>query len=129
MISLPDTLCKLADPTAVKSKPMTLTLTPTTEARLQELAARRGQAPEEIIDALVQREAAETGLGMATPSLPLAASGDPTLALFAQWAEEDRTDDPEEIARRQKEGDELLASLQANRLSLRRVDVSGEGWD
>ncbi len=108
---------------------MTLTLTPTTEARLLALAQRRGQTPEAVIDAFVAREAAEEkplpsqGTAPATPSLS------PTAALFAEWAEEDKTDDPEEIARRQKEGDELLASLQENRLSLRRVDVSGKGWD
>jgi hypothetical protein len=108
---------------------MTLTLTPTTETKLLALAAQRGQAPEEIIDALIQREAGEDDSARKGELMFSAAQPDPTLALFAQWAEEDKTDDPEEIARRQREGDELLANLQANRLSLRRVDVSGEGWD
>lgn len=105
---------------------MTLTLTPNTEAKLLALAARRGQTPEAVIDAFVEQE------DQTIPTVSSAStmtSLSPTAALFAQWAEEDKTDDPEEIARRQKEGDELLANLQANWLSLRRVDVSGEGWD
>ena len=106
---------------------MTLTLKPETEARLRTLAARRGQAPEEVIDALVRREDGEAPPADQSPQIPPIA--DPTLALFAQWAEEDKTDDPEEIARRQKEGDELLARLQENRLSLHRIDVSGPEWD
>ncbi len=79
---------------------MTLTLAPTTGTRLRALAERRGQTPEAVIDAFVERETAEErplpvgGAALAVP--PLSA----TAALFAQWAEEDRTDDPEEIARR-----------------------------
>ena len=97
---------------------MTLILTPNTETRLRELAARRGQAPEDVIDALVQREMTADAPITENPAMPLTAQTDPTLALFAQWAIEDATDDPEEIARRQKEGDELMAALQANRFSL-----------
>jgi len=35
--------------------------------------------------------------------------------LFAQWREEDATDDPEELARRDAQLDELKANLNANR--------------
>ncbi len=108
---------------------MTLTLTPITETRLQELAERRGQAPEEVIDALVQREMSQEERVTQAQSTQPAAYVSPTAALFAQWAIEDATDDPEEIARRQKEGDELLENLQKYPFSLRRADVSGEEWD
>jgi len=108
---------------------MTLTLAPSTEARLLALAQRRGQTPEAVIDAFVERETREEEPTPKDNQTTPMEQVDPTLALFAQWAEEDKTDDPEEIARRQKEGDKLLASLQANRLSLRRVDVSGQGWN
>lgn len=108
---------------------MTLTLTPKTEQRLLALAARRGQTPEAVIDAFVEQETSEEASAIKDDPMPSIGQMDPTLALFAQWAEEDKTDDPEEIARRQKEGDELLASLQANRLSLHRIDVSGKEWD
>ncbi len=98
---------------------MTLTLTPKTEERLLALAARRGQTPEAVIDAFVEREAEAEQRPMQDAN-PLAASHlSPTAALFAKWAEEDKTDDPEEIARRQRDGDELLAVLQANHLSFR----------
>ncbi len=98
---------------------MPLTLTPGTETRLRELAARRGQAPEDVIDALIQREMTEEAPAPESRPAQSTASLTPTAALFAQWAEEDKTDDPEEIARRQKEGDELLSALQANHFSFR----------
>lgn len=105
---------------------MTLTLTPDTEARLNALAQRRGQAPEEVIDALVQREMTDDKPVTEDEAMPLPAQTDPTLALFAQWAIEDTIDDPEEIAKRQREGDELLAALQANHLSFRIPAGLGE---
>ena len=39
---------------------MTLTLSPDTERRLQTLATRRGQTPEELTDALVLQEFTES---------------------------------------------------------------------
>jgi hypothetical protein len=38
--------------------------------------------------------------------------------LLAQWAAEDATDDPEELARRDAEWDELKANLNANRAAI-----------
>lgn len=108
---------------------MTLTLTPNTEARLLALAERRGQTPEAVIDAVIEREVEAEKPALTAASALTTPHLSPTAALFAQWAEEDKTDDPEEIARRQQEGDELLARLQENRLSLHRIDVSGEEWD
>lgn len=40
---------------------------------------------------------------------------DATIALLEQWDREDATDDPEELARRSKEGEEFMASLARNR--------------
>ena len=54
---------------------------------------------------------------------------DPTLALFDAWELEDATDDPEELARRQQEGDELLANLAKNRLTFREVVLDDEAYD
>ena len=105
---------------------MTLTLTPTTEARLLALAQRRGQTPEAVIDAFVAREVAEGKPVRPEDAAPVARSLSPTAALFAKWAEEDKTDDPEELARRQRDGDELLAALQANPLSFRVPTLSDE---
>ena len=47
---------------------MTLTLTSNTEAKLLALAERRGQAPEEIIEALVQREMDGDGAALEKPT-------------------------------------------------------------
>ena len=105
---------------------MTLTLTPLTGTRLLALAERRGQTPEAVIDAFVAREAAEERPFPSEDAAPAVQTLSPTAALFAQWAEEDRTDDPEEIARRQRDGDELLAALQANHLSFRIPVLSDE---
>ena len=40
------------------------------------------------------------------------------VALFARWAAEDPVTGPEDAAERQREGDELMAALQANRMNL-----------
>ncbi len=114
---------------------MILTLKPITEARLLALAAQRGQTLEALLDSVIEREAeAEQPALVKKPSSaetspPAAPPLSPTAALFAQWAEEDKTDDPEELARRQQEGDELLENLRKYPVSFRRVDVSGPGWE
>lgn len=40
-----------------------------------------------------------------------------TVALLEQWIAEDATDDPEELERRDRETEELLANLKANRVN------------
>jgi hypothetical protein len=47
--------------------------------------------------------------------LPPERPGDRTLALFAQWEAEDATDDPEEIARRNREWEEFKSNINATR--------------
>ena len=42
-------------------------------------------------------------------------------ALFSQWDAEDATDDPQELARRRKEWEELKRGLNANRRSGRKL--------
>ena len=96
------------------------------EGELTREAQRQGTTPERLaLEGLrhlytpgqpAPQGSADTGQAATTLS--------PTRLLFAQWAVEDATDDPEEIARRQREGDELLTALRENPLSLRRVDVS-----
>jgi hypothetical protein len=41
--------------------------------------------------------------------------------MFAQWDAEDRTDDPAEIERRERDWEELKAALNANRGSARKL--------
>jgi len=56
---------------------------------------------------------------MLEENLPSPVRGTPdtaTLALLAQWDAEDATTDPDEIARRQRDVDELKQAMNKNRL-------------
>jgi hypothetical protein len=83
-----------------------ITLTPDEEARLRVAAANEGLDPAECAKRLL------------TEHLPSLKPGEATRALFAAWAEEDATEDPEEIARRNQEWEELKAGLDANRAAV-----------
>ena len=48
---------------------------------------------------------------------------DPTVALLRKWREEDATDDPEELDRRDRENAEFFASLKANRVNFRIPNI------
>lgn len=100
---------------------LTIDITPEEGGRLQEQAHHTGMSLGLYVQQIVKR-AADTPPISGTET----AQDDPTLALFAQWDLEDATDDPEEITRRQQDGDELLASLRDNPLTLRRVTLGGE---
>jgi hypothetical protein len=93
--------------------PMTLMLelTPELEDRLRREALRRGLAPEDYARDLLKQHLPES-----RPDRP----GDSLKALFASWEAEDRTDDPEEIARRKRDWEELARNLDRN-----RVDAGG----
>ena len=88
---------------------MTITLKPEIETRLKEEAKRRGMEASEyagkLIDAALEQKAG---------TLPNQA----TLELLAQWDKEDETDDPQEIARRQREGEEFMRSLAQSRIDM-----------
>ena len=83
---------------------MTITLTPEVAARLKAEAHRRGINVDQYAAQLI-----EEGLPKAD---------DATLALLRKWREEDATDDPEEIARRQQEGEEFMRSLARSRIEM-----------
>src|SRR5438876_69760 len=74
-------------------------------ALLQQLAEQRGVKAAALLRMLVREEARRTGV------LP---SEDRTEDLFAAWAEEDATDDPEELAHRAADWETLKANLNAN---------------
>jgi hypothetical protein len=78
-------------------------------AALQREAARRGIDPGHYAAQLIQE------------NLPAAERAKALRALFAQWASEDATEDPAELARRQKEWDETKRALNANRASGRKL--------
>lgn len=85
---------------------LVIELTPEEEARLQAAARDHGIEPIECARRLL------------TESLPPVKRGDATLALFAAWDAEDATDDPQEIARREREWEELKAQMNATRAEL-----------
>ena len=97
---------------------ITLDLTPTEEARISTVARQIGLAPAEYVKKLV------------TEHLPPAAAA-PTvdeenqalIALLQSWREEDATDDPQELQRRDDETNTLLSNLQSTRLSLREPEA------
>src|SRR5690348_2680412 len=49
--------------------------------------------------------------------------GEATRALFAAWDDEDATDDPEEIAARNRDWEEIQAELEAHPFTLRESDL------
>jgi hypothetical protein len=98
---------------------LTLELPPEVEAALAEDARRKGTTPEELALDNLRREyvipTQETpAAALTTAERPVS----PMAALFAKWAEEDPITGPEDAAARQREGDELMAALQANRMNL-----------
>jgi plasmid stability protein len=82
---------------------ITIHLSDEEEARLRAAAARNGvSVPECARQVLVTH-------------LPPEEPPDRTQELFAQWEAEDATEDPEEIARRNREWEELKATMNAAR--------------
>lgn len=88
-------------------------LTPEEEARLTAEAQSKGLQPAELA-ARFLRERIGT---------PLPVESDPLLSLFAQWAEEDATMTPAEIADENRQWEELKSSLntERDRAGARRV--------
>jgi predicted transcriptional regulator len=85
---------------------LTIELTPETEARLKQEAERKGEPPADVARRLI-----ENGL----PSLAPSPQYEYTKALFEQWAKEDATDDPEEIAAAEHELAEFKARINSYR--------------
>jgi hypothetical protein len=111
---------------------------PELEEAIAREAEREGLTREEFaLRAVSERAFAKNGNGAVVPDAEanqqISASEEARLAalradikarmgrlsdLFEQWDREDATDDPEELARRQREGDEFMASLRANRFNI-----------
>ncbi|MBI2298453.1 MAG: hypothetical protein HYU66_05790 [Armatimonadetes bacterium] len=83
-------------------------LTPQEEARLRAAAERQGIAAEECARRLITEHLS----GELTEEARL------TRELFARWEAEDATDDPEELAARERELAEFMANMNANRLAV-----------
>jgi hypothetical protein len=85
---------------------LTIDLPPDIEARLKREAERKGEQPADVARRLI-----ENGLPAPTPSPQY----EYTKALFEQWAKEDATDDPEEIAAAERELEEFKARINSYR--------------
>lgn len=84
---------------------LTIDLSPTEEALIAAAARQKGLEPAALVKALVAEH------------LPASvhAPEDPTLALFAQWAQEDARMTPEEIAEENRTWEEFKTNLNAER--------------
>jgi predicted transcriptional regulator len=87
---------------------MTIDLPPEVEARVRQLAEVRGLAPSDYVRELVEESVRkERGADVAS--------------LLAAWDEEDRTEDPAELAARQKEWEALQAAMNESHPSDRKL--------
>ena len=119
--SLALTSAPLSNISLINSMTITLDLRPELEARLKTTAARAGLSPvkyledwiEQIPEVMPDEELATLIAESQEP--PKAASTGSLSELFAQWRKEDETSDPDELARRDTELEELKANLNANR--------------
>lgn len=104
---------------------LTLDLPPDVQDAIAKAAQEQGKTPEQ--EALEGLRRLYVRLASPQPK-PAQPAVDPTLALFAQWAKEDATDAPEELARRNRDWEETKSNLAANRMRLRDVShlVDGE---
>jgi DNA-binding PucR family transcriptional regulator len=85
---------------------LTITLEADMEDRVKREAARQGVAADALVTSIIDQ-----GL----PSRVLSGDGRTTAKLVEQWRREDATDDPIELARRQRETDDLLLALDRHR--------------
>jgi len=76
---------------------------------LAEDARRQGTTPEQVVSSDLLRRYAPAPAGKPANAM---------LALFVEWDAEDATEDPDEIARRNREWEETEANLAANRFTL-----------
>ncbi len=99
---------------------MSIVLTPEQETRVKQRAARMGKPLEVVLDEWLDG-GSETEEIADRPK----ANGDRTLALLEQWKAEDALMTDEEREQERRDGEALLASLEANRFTLREL-VSDE---
>jgi len=81
---------------------LTIDLEPEVEERLERLACSQGVDPTQYARRLIEEHLPEAG-------------EDPLVALMQAWTAEDATEDPAELAARDREWEELKANLNANR--------------
>jgi len=87
---------------------LTIEFPPDVETRLGQVAQARGIEPDVYVRQVVEDSLPAPGYGA-------------ILELFAAWEAEDATDDPDELAARQAEWEELKANLEANPVRFREL--------
>lgn len=85
---------------------LTISLPPEVEDRLKVEASRKGLESADYARKLIEDALSKPPIDQVT------------LDLLKQWDLEDATDDPEEIARRQKETAEFMEGMNRNRLEM-----------
>src|SRR5438270_669306 len=88
---------------------MNLAISPELQKRLTEAASKRGLEPAEFARQVLEEH---------VPDMSKEKPNKATLELLEQWEREGATDEPQEVARRQQEGDELMQNLARNRLEM-----------
>jgi hypothetical protein len=88
---------------------LSIELSPDAERKLGREAGLHGVTPEQYAKDLIER-----GLPAGAPAEG-SKPDDKTLELFARWEEEDRTDDPHEIARRIQEFEDFKRTINETR--------------
>ena len=91
---------------------MHVPLSPESLERLRQEAARRGVSPEDFARQLIE--------GQLNPT-PVRPDARRMIDLMNQWDREDRTDDPEELERRQKDFDEFKRAINESHSSDRKI--------
>lgn len=92
---------------------LTIALEPELERRLIEQASREGLDPGEYARRIIEQRLPAAAPGPSEPAL--SAEATETLKILQDWERENATDNPEELARRAREGEEFMQSLARNR--------------
>ena len=96
---------------------MTLNLKPEMEAEIAQKAAAEGTGVSDYLEKIIEKTVKPEPAAARTQTQ--LEKNQAALAVLRQWREEDKTDDPEEIARRQAEWEEFKKDMNENHTSSR----------
>ena len=96
---------------------VTLSLKPKVEAEIAQKAAAEGTGVSDYLEKMIE-ETVKPGPRVVYSQEQLE-KNQAALAMLRQWQEEDKTDDPEEVARRQVELDEFKQGMNESHTSSR----------
>ena len=96
---------------------VTINLKPDVEARVSQRAAKEGAAVSDYLERIIE----ETVQLEKSNAEEKQEKNQAALAMLQQWDEADKTDDPEEISRRQADLDDFMAAMNASHTSDRVI--------